>query len=101
MGVWVFGIGRVRAMAYIRYYRAGVRRLRLRLKLRRSTVEFSVGLVPERLGLGLQAKITDPDWDPFERPKTFYTRFRVRSGKISGAKESSLAPEGLKRGAAV
>ena len=89
-------------MAYIRYYRAGIRRFRLRANFRRLTLEFSLGLVPERLGLGLQAKISDPDWDPFEQPKTLYARFRIRSrGKLLAAKQPSMATEPLKRGAII
>lgn len=88
-------------MAYLRCYRAGVRRFRLRANLRRLTVEFSLGLVPERLGLALPAKISDPDWDPFDHPKTLYARFRLRT-RLSAlaAKQAAMAPSAFKRGAA-
>jgi hypothetical protein len=88
-------------MAYLRYYRAGVRRFRLRANLRRLTVEFSLGVVPERLGLAQSTtNISDPDWDPFELRKTIYARFRLRRRlTASGAKQPVLAPAPLKRGA--
>jgi hypothetical protein len=66
-------------MTHLRYMRARVRRLRLRAHLRRWTLEFSAGLVPERLALRNHVPVTDPDWDPDARPQTTYARFRMRT----------------------
>lgn len=66
-------------MTHLRYIRARVRRLRLRATLRRWTLEFSAGLVPERLGLRNHVPVTDPDWDPDAQPQTTYARLRVRT----------------------
>jgi hypothetical protein len=66
-------------MPYLRYMRARVRRFRLRASLRQWTLEFSAGLVPERLGLRQYVPVTDPDWDPNAQPQTTYARFRMRT----------------------
>ena len=50
-------------MAYIRYYRAGVRRFRLRANFRRLTLEFSLGLAASkifRLSTSLVPGLTTP-----------------------------------------
>lgn len=88
-------------MAYLRYTRANVSRLRLRACLRRFTIEFSLGFVPERLSLAQQARLSDPEWDPFFQPKTLYARFRIRarSGPL-GSKQPAMA-SAFKNGAAV
>lgn len=66
-------------MTHLRYMRARVRRFRLRAHLRRWTLEFSAGLVPERLALRSHVPVTDPDWDPEAKPQTTYARFRMRT----------------------
>jgi len=69
-------------MSVLSYTRARIRRIRVRLTLRQSTVEFSTGLVPERLALAQPVHVSHPDWDPLDNPHTLYARFRVRKRPV-------------------
>ena len=86
-------------MTHLRYIRACVRRFRLRANYRRWTLEFSAGLVPERLGLRTHVPVTDPDWDPNAQPRTTYARFRMRT-RAMPLEQPELTHAGVKAGLA-
>jgi hypothetical protein len=65
------------------------------------TVEFSTGLVPERLALAQRVPVTDPDWDPLAELNTLYARFRLRHRLVEqrrpAIEPAAAAAKALKR----